>query len=105
MARLPGRGAGKRRGRDYRPAMVAPAGFVTSARRAAGVFRYSREAVSLVWDTNRTLLVLLATLTIAGGFLPAAIAWVGRAIVDGVLLAARTGAAVDQRAALGWIAT
>jgi len=84
--------------------MAEPAGFLTSARRAAGVFRYSRKAVELVWETNRLLLVLLATLTIVAGFLPATIAWVGKAIVDGVLRAAASGTWADQQHALGWIA-
>ncbi len=84
--------------------MAEPAGLLTSARRAAGVFRYSRKAVELVWETNRLLLVLLAALTIVAGFLPAAIAWVGKAIVDGVVLAASTGALAHQQQALGWIA-
>jgi ATP-binding cassette subfamily B protein len=83
--------------------MADPAGFLTSARRAAGVFRYSRKAVELVWETNRLLLVALAVLTVVGGFLPAAIAWVGKAIVDGVLLAASTGEAIHRQQALGWI--
>jgi ABC-type multidrug transport system fused ATPase/permease subunit len=83
--------------------MAEPAGLLTSARRAAGVFRFSRKAVELVWETNRLLLVLLAGLTIVAGFLPAAIAWVGKAIVDGVVLAASTGEALHRQQALGWI--
>ena len=30
-----------------------------------GVFRYSRRAIQLVWDTNRTLLLAMAVLTLA----------------------------------------
>jgi ATP-binding cassette subfamily B protein len=52
-----------------------------------GVFRYSRQAVQLVWETNRTLLFAGALLTLAGGLLPAGIAWVGARIVDAVVAA------------------
>jgi ATP-binding cassette subfamily B protein len=52
-----------------------------------GVFRYSSRAVSLVWETNRTLLVALALLTLLAGLLPAGIAWVGAQIVDAVVAA------------------
>jgi ATP-binding cassette subfamily B protein len=60
-----------------------------------GVFRYSRRAIALVWDTNRLLLFALAVLTILAGLMPASIAWVGAQIVDAVV-AART--AVDHNA-------
>jgi ATP-binding cassette, subfamily B, bacterial len=51
------------------------------------VFRYSRHAVQLVWDTNRALLFAAAALTLVGGLLPAAVAWVGARIVDAVVSA------------------
>jgi ATP-binding cassette subfamily B protein len=51
------------------------------------VFRYSRHAVRLVWDTNRPLLAAAALLTLAGGLLPAGVAWVGAQIVDAVVTA------------------
>ncbi|MDE2251794.1 MAG: ABC transporter ATP-binding protein [Gammaproteobacteria bacterium] len=52
-----------------------------------GVFRYSRHAVRLVWDTDRSLLFAAAALTLVGGLLPAGVAWVGAQIVDAVLQA------------------
>jgi ATP-binding cassette, subfamily B, bacterial len=52
-----------------------------------GVFRYSRRAIALVWDTNRLLLFALAILTLVAGLLPACIAWVGSQIVDAVVSA------------------
>jgi len=73
-------------------------------KRLAGVYRYTLRAIGLVWQTDRRLLLFLAVGTVAAGALPAAIAWVGREIVDGVVQAAETGLAADQRAALGWIA-
>ena len=52
-------------------------------RRALGVFGYTHRAVELVWTTSRPLTLLLAVLTLAAGILPAAVAWIGRLIVDG----------------------
>jgi ATP-binding cassette, subfamily B, bacterial len=52
-----------------------------------GVFRYSRRAVQLVWDTNRALLLAMAVLTLAAGLLPAGVAWIGAQIVDAVVAA------------------
>jgi ATP-binding cassette subfamily B protein len=52
-----------------------------------GVFRYSRQAVQLVWETNRILLFAGAMLTVAGGLLPSGIAYVGARIVDAVVTA------------------
>src|SRR6204780_1225791 len=52
-----------------------------------GVFRYSRCAIQLVWDTNRALLLAMALLTLAAGLLPAGVAWIGAQIVDAVVAA------------------
>ncbi len=56
-------------------------------RRALGVFAYSRRALELVWTTSRALTLTLAVLTILAGILPAAIAYVGKLIVDAVVAA------------------
>jgi ATP-binding cassette, subfamily B, bacterial len=57
-----------------------------------GMLRYGRQAVRLVWDTNRRLLAGLSLLTLAAGLLPAGVAWVGARIVDAVVAArAATG--------------
>ncbi len=55
--------------------------------RALGVFGYSRRALGLVWTTSKPLTLILAVLTIIAGILPAAIAYVGQLIVDGVVAA------------------
>ena len=60
---------------------------VSFANRAVGVFGYSRRAFDLVWTTSRTLTFTLAALTLVAGVLPAAIAYVGQLIVDGVVTA------------------
>jgi ATP-binding cassette, subfamily B, bacterial len=53
----------------------------------AGVFRYSRRALELVWTTSKPLTFALAALTLLAGALPAAVAWVGAQIVDAVVAA------------------
>ena len=55
--------------------------------RALGVFAYSRRALELVWTTSRPLTFTLASLTIVAGILPAAVAYIGQLIVDGVVAA------------------
>lgn len=55
--------------------------------RALGVFGYSRRAMDLVWTTSKSLTLVLALLTLIAGILPAAIAYVGQLIVDGVVAA------------------
>jgi len=68
-----------------------------------GVYRYSGRAVSLVWDTSRRLTLALIGLSIAGGLLPAAVAWVGKLIVDSVVSALRTGSRDATHQALTWV--
>jgi ATP-binding cassette, subfamily B, bacterial len=72
-------------------------------RRAGGLLQYTRRALLLVWETDRALLAALAGLTLVAGGIPVAIAWVGRHIVDGVVLAAQTGASADLNQALLWV--
>jgi ATP-binding cassette subfamily B protein len=69
-----------------------------------GVFRQLKHGVDLVWTTSRALSVLLGLLSLIAGVMPAAVAWVGKLIVDAVVRAAESGAAQDQRAALTWVA-
>lgn len=52
-----------------------------------GVFRYSRRALGLVWETSRWMTLGLALCTLVAGVLPAVAAWVGQLIVDGVVAA------------------
>jgi ATP-binding cassette subfamily B protein len=79
-------------------------GFRESLRQYLGVFRYSGRAVELVWSTNRALTIGLAALSLVAGLLPAAIAYVGKLIVDAVVHAAQTGAAADRDQALWAVA-
>ncbi|MDY6781909.1 MAG: ABC transporter ATP-binding protein [Cyanobacteriota bacterium] len=56
------------------------------------VFRYSPRALTLVWRTSRLLTLVLAILSLAGGLLPAAIAYMGKLIIDAVVAASQSGA-------------
>ncbi|MBD2436930.1 ABC transporter ATP-binding protein [Nostoc sp. FACHB-110] len=58
-------------------------------RKSLSVFRYSGRAINLVWTTSRTLTLVLAALTLVAGLLPAAIAYIGKLIVDAVVSAAQ----------------
>ncbi|MEH2391690.1 MAG: ABC transporter ATP-binding protein [Nostoc sp.] len=58
-------------------------------RQSLTVFRYSGRAVSLVWTTSRSLTILLASLTIVAGLLPAAISYISKLIVDAVVFASQ----------------
>ncbi|MGB3614509.1 MAG: ABC transporter ATP-binding protein, partial [Elainellaceae cyanobacterium] len=65
-------------------------------RQSASIFRYCGRAIALVWNTNRTFTLLFAALTLASGVLPAAVAYVGKLIVDAVVQAAQSGLEVDR---------
>ena len=52
-----------------------------------GVFKYSKRAIELVWQTSRSLALWMGLLTLVAGVLPAAVAYVGKLIVDAVVAA------------------
>jgi len=70
--------------------------------RGFGVLTYTRRAIELVWSTSRRLTIWLALLTTTAGLLPAAIAYVGKLIVDAVVAAISSGG--DFRLALNYVA-
>jgi len=72
-------------------------------RQSFSVFRYSGRALGLVWTTSHTLTVVLAILTLVAGLLPAAIAYVGKLIVDSVVLASGSGVESHRWTALGYV--
>lgn len=76
---------------------------IREIRKSLSVFRYSGRALELVWTTTRTLTILLAILTLVGGLLPAAIAYIGKLIVDSVVLASGTGLEVHRWKALEYV--
>ncbi len=71
---------------NIQPAQQSPDGQRQSF---LGVFRFSRRALELVWSTSRSLTIVLGVLTVMAGVLPAAMAWVGALIIDGVVAATR----------------
>lgn len=75
----------------------------SEARFGLGVLRYTGRAFALVWRTHRGLSVALAALSLVAGVVPAGIAYVGKLIVDGVILAAESGADADRVAVLWFI--
>jgi ATP-binding cassette, subfamily B, bacterial len=72
--------------------------------RAREVARLGWRAAGLVWQTSPGLFVATAVLTVVGGLLPAGVAWVGKQIVDGVLLARETGTSEARLDTLQWVA-
>lgn len=77
--------------------------FAKSIRQSVSVFRYSSKALNLVWNTSHTLTVALAILAVLGGLLPGAIAYIGKLIVDSVVVAARSGLEIDRHQALSYV--
>jgi ATP-binding cassette, subfamily B, bacterial len=68
------------------------------------VFRYGGKALNLVWNTSQKLTIALAILALIGGLLPGSIAYIGKLIVDSVVLANRSGLMIDRQNALGYVA-
>jgi|JFJP01.1.fsa_nt_gi ABC-type multidrug transport system fused ATPase/permease subunit len=67
------------------------------------IFRYGSKALGLVWQTSAVLTLAIALFTLIGGLLPAAIAYVGKLIVDSVVLASRSGLLSDRNLALSYV--
>ncbi|MEM1080335.1 MAG: ABC transporter ATP-binding protein, partial [Pseudomonadota bacterium] len=57
---------------------------------------YGQRALALVWATSKLLTFVLAGLTLVAGLLPAGIAWVGKLLVDSVVLAIDVGQMNDE---------
>ncbi len=72
--------------------------------RSLGIYRYCWKALQLVWASSRRLTVTIALLTIVAGVLPAAIAYLGKLIVDAVIVASQSGLGHDRQTALGFLA-
>src|SRR5262245_26532172 len=69
-----------------------------------GVFQYSTRAIGLVWTTSRALTVMLVGLSLVSGIVPALIAYVGKWLVDSVVLAASSGSEADRSQAFLFVA-
>lgn len=59
-------------------------------REVRGTFAHTPAAVKLVWQTSRAATMGMGILTLGGALLPAAQAWVGKLIVDGVVAAVQS---------------
>ena len=79
------------------PVSASP-GFANSVTRFFSVFRYSRVALGIVWETSASLTLVLAIATVVAGVMPAAIAYVGQFIVDSVIAAVQQAGQADQTA-------
>jgi len=68
-----------------------------------GVFRYSGQAVRLVWATSAGLTLALIILSLIAGILPAAIAYIGKWLVDAVVHSAQSGDATYRADAIRYV--
>jgi len=64
--------------------------------RERGVFRYTGRGLRLVWETSRSLTLIMGALALLSGVLPALAAWIGKHIIDAVV-------AQDGAEALRWV--
>jgi ATP-binding cassette subfamily B protein len=74
-------------------------------RGARAVFEQAPGTLRLVWEADAAGAVTVGALTVVLALLPAGIAWVGKLIVDGVVLAARTGDAAARERVVTLVAT
>lgn len=74
-----------------------------SLRHSVSVFRYGGKALSLVWSTSHGLTIAFAILALVSGLLPGAIAYIGKLIVDSVVIAAGSKLIIDRHHALGYV--
>src|SRR5262245_58233226 len=72
---------------------------MASVRSYLEVFAYSRRALRLVWETNARLTVALSLLSVVSGVIPAAIAYVGKLIIDAIV----THSPAARGRTLGWV--
>ena len=77
--------------------------FKKTLRESLSIFQFGIKALRLVWTTSRILTVAIAVFTLVSGLLPAAIAYVGKLIVDGVVLSAQSGLIGDRNLALSYV--
>lgn len=74
-----------------------------SIKKYLGVLGYGFRALSLVWATSKALTVWFALFTIISGTLPAAAAYVGKLVVDGVIRALQTDGIAGRDEVIFWV--
>jgi hypothetical protein len=72
-----------------KPATDEARGLKARLKDAASIFRQFPGTFRLVWEANKRLTLAVALLTLGAAMLPAALAWVGKLIIDGVVAAAK----------------
>ena len=95
--------AGKRAAKKAGKAPGAADDDKVDLRAYLGVFRYSRRAIGLVWATSRALTLGLAFGALISGLLPTGVAYVGKKLVDTIVLAAKTRELADRHQAMMWV--
>jgi len=73
------------------------------ARLTLGYLRALPRVFQLVRDSSRSFAVGIIALMIGQALIPAAMAWVGKLIVDAVVQAARTGSRADERRVVEYV--
>ncbi|MBN1670171.1 MAG: ABC transporter ATP-binding protein [Kiritimatiellae bacterium] len=74
-------------------------------RELVGTLRHMPQTLKLVWSVSPMGTTVLCALTLTQGLIPAASAWVGKLIVDGVVNAVKAGAAAPHvTRVLGFVA-
>lgn len=71
--------------------------------KSLSIFQFGVKALGLVWTTSRVLTIAIATFTLVSGLLPAVIAYVGKLIVDSVVISASSGLLSDRNLALSYV--
>ncbi len=74
-----------------------------SSKSFLGVFRYSGQAIRLVWETSPRLTIALILLSLVGGVLPAGVAYIGKWLVDAVVMSVQTGEAAHRADAIRYV--
>ncbi|MBX3271001.1 MAG: ABC transporter ATP-binding protein [Sandaracinaceae bacterium] len=95
-------GRGRRAARGY-PRRVSKPDSPSLAARARELATTARRTIALVFATSRGLTVAFLAMTLVSGTLPAAMAWVGKQIVDGVVQAYLTDLSEHREAVLVWV--
>ena len=83
-----------------------PSNILKNILKSLSIFRYGIRTLQLVWTTSNGLTIAIAVFTVMGGLLPAAIAYVGKLIVDAVVIAQAAsiqGLAANYQVALTYV--
>jgi ATP-binding cassette, subfamily B, bacterial len=86
-----------------RPALPPPQSLRERARLTLSYLRALPRVFQLVKDSSRGFATGIVALLIGQALIPAAMAWVGKLIVDAVVQAARTGARADERRVVEYV--